>query len=147
MLLMKFSKSLFVRSKDVFLTKQRPDFCNKMATTWSVDELFNDHNNHDGDNNNKESFKSNSKLNTKPIRAQYSDKPSRKTITIGKRSMKRNTQIEFFATCISGMEKTLLEEIKALTDVDASSIRIGKSGVHYSGSMVTYCTYIFLLIL
>eukprot|EP01036_Dinobryon_divergens_P028386 gene28386-37320_t len=110
-----------------------------MATPWSVEEFFND----DADvGSNKDERKttrstSNSRSHSPLPRAQNSAKPTRASINTGKRAMKRNAQVEFFATCISGMEKILLEEIKALTEVDPSSIRIGKSGVHYSGSMLT----------
>lgn len=126
-------------SKDIYVSG-RLALCNKMATPWSVEEFFND----DADvGSNKDERKttrstSNSRSHSPLPRAQNSAKPTRASINTGKRAMKRNAQVEFFATCISGMEKILLEEIKALTEVDPSSIRIGKSGVHYSGSMVIY---------
>lgn len=43
---------------------------------------------------------------------------------------------DFFATTIPGMEKVLAKEIQSLTDVELSSITIGKSGVHFRGTKV-----------
>lgn len=134
-----FKPSESLISKDIYVSG-RLGLCNKMTTPWSVEELFND----DADvGSNKDerktrTFTSNSRSHSPLPRAQNGDKPSRAPSNTGKRAMKRNAQVEFFATCISGMEKILLEEIKALTEVDPSSIRIGKSGVHYSGSMVIH---------
>ena len=119
---------------------------NKMASTWTVEEFLND-----DEENPRSKIVSNSHSRAAHLshtKAPTSNsEPSRGTINAGKRSMKRAAQVEFFATCISGMEKVLLEEIKALTDVDPSSIRIGKSGVHYSGSMVAYYALFSLLLL
>jgi len=44
---------------------------------------------------------------------------------------------DYFATTIPGMEKVLAKELQSLTDVEMSSIVIGKSGVHFRGTKLT----------
>lgn len=97
--------------------------------SWSIDDLFNE------ESNSLQSYSVSDPV--KSVRSKSSP-PQVKSRT--KRNVKKSflsPTIEYFATCISGMEKVLANEVKTLTGVDEASIRIGKSGVHYKGNQVT----------